>query len=34
VFINGPLTDLSVLENIDDHKIGKNQQLKQGEKGS
>ncbi|CAD8121929.1 unnamed protein product [Paramecium sonneborni] len=32
IFINGPLKDLSVLTNIDDHKIGKNLKLKEGDK--
>ncbi|CAD8210038.1 unnamed protein product [Paramecium octaurelia] len=32
IFINGPLSDLSVLTNIDDHKIGKNLKLKEGDK--
>ncbi|CAD8112923.1 unnamed protein product [Paramecium primaurelia] len=32
IFINGPLQDLSVLTNIDDHKLGKNLKLKEGDK--
>lgn len=32
IFINGPLSDPSVLTNIDEHKIGKNLKLKEGEK--
>ncbi|CAD8087749.1 unnamed protein product [Paramecium primaurelia] len=34
MFINGPLNDLSVLSDIDEHKIGRNVQLKEGEKGN
>ncbi|CAD8123735.1 unnamed protein product [Paramecium sonneborni] len=34
IFINGPLTNLSVLHNIDSHKIGKNLQLAQGYEGN
>lgn len=34
IFINGPLTDESVLHNIEIQKVGKNLKLKEGEIGN